>query len=217
MTESVAPSLEIAYVPLASVHPNDWNPNRQTEAVAAAEADSIERFGFIDPVTVRAHPELDGEWQVIDGEHRLLEAEKQGHELVPIIPVQATDDQARKLTLILNETRGEADVLSLGRLLHDLQERLDGDVEELLHGLPFSLQELDHLTRLGATDWDQFRASLPGSEEEKAEEGTPTFVLEGTPEIVNRLHKRVPELADRWDEAPAVAVLRAVEEALGDD
>lgn len=182
--------LVLQHVSIETVHPNEWNPNRQSEAVREAEAESISRFGFIDPVTVRAHPERIGEWEVIDGEHRLEEAKRQGLSTIPIVAVEVSDEQARKLTVILNETRGEADVVELGKLLAFLQDGMS--VEELLEGLPFSESELEHLLSLAGEDWDRFEGSLPGEQD-----GT------GSPPAHDELVERLLALADQIEGALA--------------
>lgn len=135
------------------LHPNPWNPNRMNDRQYAAAKESIEAYGFIDPITVRAHPELSGEYQVIDGEHRWKAAQELGIDTVPIVLITVTDQQAKKLTIILNETRGNADTIDLAQLLDNLSTELDPD--ELLRGLPYSQAELDELIAMGSFDWDE--------------------------------------------------------------
>lgn len=153
MTEITSPALEIVDLPVGEIDPNPWNPNKQSEKVARAERESIQRFGFIDPVTVRPHPEQEGRWQIIDGEHRWREASSLGHTTIPAVVLPLGEAEARKLTVVLNETRGEADVVLLGALLADLK-RLDED--SFADALPYTDGELEHLLSLGDEDWDRF-------------------------------------------------------------
>jgi hypothetical protein len=164
--------LTIKRVKVAAIEPNPWNPNRMSERVFEAEKESILAFGFIDPITVRPAPEGDG-YQIIDGEHRFrvlssliedgvppgvsedLKALVKAAE-VPAIVLDVPDAWAKKLTVILNETRGKADPLALGELLADLAQ--DGDLDALRKGLPFSEAELEELVKVGEFDWDQFNA-----------------------------------------------------------
>jgi ParB-like chromosome segregation protein Spo0J len=150
--------LNIVYLPTEKLHPNPWNPNQQNPGVARALTESLDAFGHIAPVSVRSHPELDGEWQIIDGEHRWREAIRRGDPEVPCVILILDDAQARKLTVILNEVSGDADVALLGRLLVELQEL--GVEEDLGRALPYSSSELEHLLALGATDWDDFHGRL---------------------------------------------------------
>lgn len=153
--------LEIVRLPTAKIHPNPWNPNRQSEVVARAERESIEHFGFIDPVTVRPHPTVEGEYEVIDGEHRWRTAMDLGYEEIPAVILELTDAEARRLTIVLNETRGDADVVLLGMLLTELQAMTDEDGFAI--ALPYTSNELDHLLSIGAEDWDQFRQQIDGA------------------------------------------------------
>lgn len=151
-----AVQLNLTDIPVAKIHPNPWNPNRQRDVVAKAQRESLQSYGFIDPVTVRPHPEIEGEWQIVDGEHRWRDAQEMGQETVPSIALDLDDVAARKLTIVLNETRGDADIALLASLLHDLSELQTP--EELGSTLPYSSAELDHLLSLGQEDWDDFGA-----------------------------------------------------------
>jgi ParB family chromosome partitioning protein len=62
--------LSVTELPTGKIHAAEWNPNRQSEVVAKAQAESIELFGFIDPILVRPHPDHPDEYQLVDGEHR---------------------------------------------------------------------------------------------------------------------------------------------------
>jgi len=141
--------LEVLVVDVGDLRPNPWNPNQQTPRVSAAVQESIERFGFIDPVLVRPHP--DGGYEIVDGEHRWDAAKDAGHDQVAVIVRDLTDDEAKKLTIILNETRGTADVIGLATLLDDLSKSLSP--EELILGLPYQPDELSDLIQMAELDW----------------------------------------------------------------
>lgn len=144
-----------------TLHANPWNPNAQTERVQEATRESIATFGFIDPVTVRPHPEIDNEYQIIDGEHRWRAATDLGLKQIAVLVVDADDTEAKKLTIILNETRGQADKVDVAGILAGLQDEL-GDALGL--GLPYTEEELDGLLKLADFDFDQFTGSGGGSE-----------------------------------------------------
>ena len=147
MTELVVDTVDINLLDA-----NPWNPNRQSEAVQRATEESINEFGFIDPVTVRRIGER---FQIIDGEHRWRKAVEAGHADIPVVVIDADDAEARRLTLILNETRGEHDVVSVGTLLAKLRDD-DIDLETLMRGLPYSSTEMQHLLSLADEEWDRF-------------------------------------------------------------
>lgn len=152
-------------VPIGKVHPNPWNPNRQDDRTYEATRESIREYGFIDPVTAWPHPDIDGDYMALDGEHRWKAAGDEGLEVVDVMLLHGlTPAQARKLTIILNETRGDADVALLGKLLSDIDELTGNNLDLLAQALPYNTAELQHLLDLGRTDWDDFhqqQASRP--------------------------------------------------------
>lgn len=180
-------------VPIGAVHPNPWNPNHMEEREFEAQVESITTYGFIDPITVRPHPDRDGEYQIIDGEHRHRAALRLGHDQVPVIVLPLTDAQAKKLTAIFIETKGKADTVQLGQLLRELA--MDMDVDALRIGLPFTPVEVQDLISAADFDWDAIQPALPPSEDEAEEREWET------------LHFRVPSSVARVvDDALAKAL-----------
>lgn len=159
------PDLTIQVLPIAKLHPNPWNPNVQTAAVQEAERQSIDVFGFIDPVTVRRHPDLPGEWEIVDGEHRWRDLVSRGESQIEAIELELDDAAARKLTIVLNETRGDADVAMLGMLLVELEALMPA--EDLGIALPYTPSELEHLLSLGRENWDDFQGVVARQSEEE--------------------------------------------------
>lgn len=150
--------ITIEYLDLAKVHPNPWNPNRQNERTFEAERESIRSYGFIVPMLVRAHPEIEGEHQIIDGEHRWRGAQEEGLTRGPAIVVDGFDEsEVRKLTLALN-MHGDAEIVPLSRLLVELSQSIP-DLEALRLALPYSGTELDELLKIGQVDWGNFDLS----------------------------------------------------------
>jgi hypothetical protein len=158
--------LELINIKHSEIVPNDWNPNKQNERAFEAEIESITDNGFVQPVTVRKHPTMKGKYQIIDGYHRWLALQKifadKGLQTaplksivttqeVPCVVLDVTDAQARKLTIILNETRGRAELGELGILLESIQVDFGDD---LIRGLPYSQGQLDDLLSLAEFDWD---------------------------------------------------------------
>lgn len=208
MDQAVAEKLQLVIVQIACdlIDPNPWNPNRMNEVVEQAERESIERFGFVDPVTVRNHPEAEGRYQIIDGEHRWRIASEAGYTEIPAVILDVTDDEAKKLTIVLNETRGEADVVLLGQLLSDLK-----DLDDFGTALPFSRGELDHLLSIGAEDWDNF------GRDDTADPPPPLDVVEVVLYIKTKQHKAflgwIEILRKEW-ELPDAEVTDLVVEAV---
>jgi hypothetical protein len=146
------------------ITPNPWNPNEMDPDMLEHARASIEKFGFVDPVTVRSQGKT---WQIIDGEHRWRIAIEIHLATIPVYDLGVLDDAvAQQLTIVLNETRGQANPAKLGRLLKDLMAKESKD--SLLSTLPYTREAFDRLTGLPALDWDNLggqpshRPQLPG-------------------------------------------------------
>lgn len=152
----------VTELPIGEVYPNKWNPNRQNERQFQAEVESILTYGFLAPILVR--PIKQG-WEILDGEHRhrametIIAQNLKGEgelthltskKLIPAMVIEIDDVQAKKLTIIMNETRGEAELGELSKLLESIQAEL-GD--ETLIGMPYTDQQLADLLSLGNTEW----------------------------------------------------------------
>ena len=142
--------LSIVAVPVGAVVPNDWNPNRMSEEMFQKAVRSIQEYGFVDPLTVR---ELGGKFQIVDGEHRHRAAKHLGMKEVPATNLGViSDTRAKKLTLLFNELRGEAEPARLSVLLADLA--VGTSLDDLAAALPFTRVEIE--TLVGASvdfDW----------------------------------------------------------------
>jgi len=157
-------NIDMELIPVGNIHPNKWNPNRQNERQFQAEVESILSYGFIAPILVR---KIANGYEILDGEHRHRAMEtiiaqnlKGANNLpelvatktIPAICIDVDDVQAKKLTIIMNETRGSAELSELSKLLESIQTEL-GD--ETLFGLPYTEQQLTDLLSLGDTDWSE--------------------------------------------------------------
>lgn len=99
--------------------------------------DSLMEYGFVDPLTVRPHPTGPARWQIIDGENRWKGATDIGMETGPGFNLGPIDDQqAMKLTIVLNELRGQYDPREMSDLLAQLMQAEDPIA--LANSLPFT-------------------------------------------------------------------------------
>lgn len=160
--------LDVTLLDISKVKPNSWNPNVQNERQFQAEVESIMSNGFLAPILVRK----DGEsYQIIDGEHRYkalsqivsggMSGAKNVGELVstkkiPAIVIDVDEVHAKRLTIIMNETRGRADLAKLGDLLNTIAPDLGDD---LIVGLPYTATQLEELMDIAEFDWDSL--SIP--------------------------------------------------------
>jgi hypothetical protein len=157
-------NLEVVDIPIKDVQPNAWNPNRQTDRQFEAEVESILANGFILPTIVR---KVKSGYEIVDGEHRwralnrIMDEGLQGkgnlakivsEGVMPSVILDISEAQAKKLTIILNETRGRANIGELSQLLAELDQAFGSD---LITGLPYTDTQLNEFVEMGKFDWSE--------------------------------------------------------------
>lgn len=143
--------VNVSVVPIDKLEPNPWNPNEQSKFTFEKEMESIKQYGFLDPIAVR--PKGD-KFEIVDGEHRWRAATALGLEEVLINNLgDISDAMAKQLTLIANETRGEADSQKLAVLVKTISEL--SSLEETKRLLPFSSREIDSMLVDMIESWDE--------------------------------------------------------------
>ena len=157
------------------IKPNKWNPNVQSDFIFQKSKDSIKEYGFIDPVLVR---KTNGEYQIIDGEHRWRAAKELGYtEIIVEDYGDLSDFNAMILTQIMNNTRGQDDILKRVELIN----QLEGGQTSLL---PWTEEEIENQKKL--LDFDFSKYNVAEDVEEKPE--TRTFSVELTTNQFKVLH-----------------------------
>jgi ParB/RepB/Spo0J family partition protein len=147
---AVKPVPAFRTVPIDQLAANPWNPNRMDAFMFEREVASIEEFGFVDPITCRS---VAGGYEIIDGEHRWNAARSLGLKTVPIIDLgEVPDQKAKKLTIVLNELRGQIVQADLGALIANLLS--EENAGELAKSLPFTQEALEHLASMPEFSWD---------------------------------------------------------------
>jgi len=108
--------LEIQYMPITDIKPNEYNPNRQNEHDFELLVKSMEEDGFTQPIICLP------DRTIVDGEHRWRAAETLGFTEIPVVIVEMTPEQMRIATLRHNRARGSEDVDLTTEVLRDLEE-----------------------------------------------------------------------------------------------
>ena len=148
--------IEFQWIETSRLRPNPWNPNRMSEPNAAKLAAEIKKGGIILPIVVRPNG---GDYQIVDGEHRWMMADRLNMEKVPCVVVAMDEQEARMKTLQLNRLRGEDDPEMLARLLRDLNTGLG--IDALSTRLPFDELEIEQsLELLELKESDESRKRL---------------------------------------------------------
>lgn len=184
-SSSTRSTTEHAVVPKGLLLPNPWNPNRMTAAMYDKALESIQTFGFIDPLTVRRQGL---NFQIIDGEHRFRAGIDLGMYEFPCVIIDVTDAEAKKLTIVLNELHGQADPGKMGDLLADILDLTS--LSELKVGLPYDDGVLAGFLNQKLPDLPPLESVPPQAPGASA-----------SPRWVERLYKMPPEVALVVDEA----------------
>ena len=142
----VLESLDIQYINVNDIHPNEWNPNRQSEHDFELLLKSMREDGFTQPVV--AIKTDAGLIKIVDGEHRWRAAHTLGFDEIPVVITPMTEEQAKIATLRHNRARGSEDVDLTAELLRDLE-------------------------KLGALDWAQDSLMMDDTEIQKMLEDIP--------------------------------------------
>ena len=132
-----------------SVELIERNPFQPRQDFAEPElkelAESITRHGVLQPLLVR---EVDGEYQLIAGERRLMAAKRAGLETVPCRVMQLEDRQVCEAAIEENIKRKDLHPLEKARAFRDYLDRFGGTVEALAKSLSVSRPSVSNLLRL---------------------------------------------------------------------
>lgn len=148
--------VNIEEVEISKISANSWNPNKQSDFIFEKERASIREYGFLDPILVR---EKGKKFEIIDGEHRFKAAIAEGFKKIPVNNLgKVSDEVCKQLTVIMNETRGQADHDLLSTLMKDLESTIGK--EKLIEIMPIQNNILEDMLKQTAVDWDAITPSL---------------------------------------------------------
>lgn len=160
--------LVVEYVPVESIKPNAYNPNRQSEHDFELLKRSMGEDGFTQPIICQKATR-----EIVDGEHRWRCAQALGYKEIPVVFVDMTIEQMRIATLRHNRARGTEDIELSAQVLKDLQAL--GAIEWAADSLMIDDTELNKL--LNDTDVSEALAA-----QEHSESWEPVKLVEGSSE-----------------------------------
>lgn len=138
-------------VPIDKVHANSWNPKQKNHAKVKDIETTIKLHGFKQPVQVRQHPKLKGEWEIIDGEQRWTAMRNLGADFIYIYDNGKVSDDAAKNETLWWQVQIPFETVELAHLVVDLNAM---EME-----LPYSESEII-----------DFKEMIGGGSEESGEE-----------------------------------------------
>ena len=139
--------MNVVDIPVDQLHPNPWNVNRMTQPMRTKLVRYLKREGLVQPLVVRPHPQTEGEYEILGGEHRWRVCrEDLQYKTVPCIVVDLDDKRAKVLSINLNSMSGETVPSLLSRLLSDLNT--DMPLDDMAALLPFDTRDIQDTLQL---------------------------------------------------------------------
>jgi ParB family chromosome partitioning protein len=110
--EASAPPGGVRTMPIERLHPGRFQPRRHfDEAALDALAQSIAAQGVLQPLLVRPHPSLAGEFEILAGERRWRAAQRAQLHDVPVVVREVSDRDALEFALVENIQREDLSAL----------------------------------------------------------------------------------------------------------
>ena len=100
--------MEVVELPVITIEAPCWNPNAMDDDMVSHLFRSIQRYGFLVPLVVRAMD--NGRYETVGGAQRLAVIKDLGFEQAPCVVVSADGAEARLLSQALNRIQGEDDL-----------------------------------------------------------------------------------------------------------
>lgn len=140
-----------------------WSRKKLNELEQKSVDESLDWVGQVQEIVARPHPTKPGQYQIIDGKHRVELLQKQRPDVPVYINVihGLSDPEAQKLTIVMDVSGGELQQDDLSIMLAEIAREFGKD--DLLTALPYTSDGLDELLALGGFDWNQFEAELNGA------------------------------------------------------
>lgn len=127
-------------IPVEQLREAAWNANRVPARMLKKIRHSIATFGFVENLVARPHPDEEGAYEVLSGNHRLKLLKEAGVKTCAVVIVDVDDAHARMLAQTMNRTRGRDDPAAYRQLVTELLEVMSAD--EIAAFLPDAKESL---------------------------------------------------------------------------
>lgn len=119
--------LQIDYVNVDDIYPNDYNPNTHDADSFDLLIKSLLYFGFTQPIVVNRE-----NMQIVDGENRYRAACVIGYQMVPVCYVDFDEEKLKYATIMHNMARGHNNNEMMGRLKDYLDTHFTNKSDKVL-------------------------------------------------------------------------------------
>jgi hypothetical protein len=164
----------------SKIHPNNWNANFLTPKAQKALAASMEMFTQVAEILVRPHPFIEGEYEIIDGEHRYIE----NPEYLWCHVITGLTDEEYQLKTHASHGYGEHEPVKLSKSLRDIEKAI-GD--RAFQPIPYTKEDIakmmetakDKLPPEASGDFVNLIFSVPKDSVDEVEEAIDRMAIEG--------------------------------------
>lgn len=182
-SEELTRAHERKFLSVDVLHANPNNPNEMSDEVFNLLSDNIEATGITDPILVKPHPEIEGEYRIVGGHHRLEVAKLYGYTEVPctVMPDGLLDEDAENAQMVrMNVIHGS---LSPSKFLKLYQSMNDKYSEEIAASM-FGFADEEEFRKLVKSTGD----SLPPEMTDAFKEGVKEVkTIDDLSKLLNRL------------------------------
>lgn len=130
-------NLERKFVGTDLLDRNPYNPNSMDVESFNLLVDNIERVGLTDPILVIPHPEKEGMFRIVGGEHRWEAAKLLGFDEVPVTIIKDesfTEDESKFQIVRHNIIHGKMSAKKFTDLYNSLTEEYTEEVASMMFG-----------------------------------------------------------------------------------
>jgi ParB-like chromosome segregation protein Spo0J len=189
---SIKKHLGARMVPIDDLRPHPHNSNVMPDDLRAKLTAHIKRTGRYPFVVVRPHPDEPGQFEILDGHHRIDVLRVLGHTEARCDIWNVDDREAKLLLATLNRLEGQDLPIRRAQLIHELLGEMSlGDLGGLLPETDKQIEELESLLQFPADEI----ASLLEAEAEKDEKVLPRVLTYVVSPEQQELIDRAVELA----------------------
>lgn len=140
---------DINSVAIETLHPNKDQPRRSFDQNELDDLSaSIKEKGIIQPLIVRAHRELAGEYEIVAGERRWRAAQAANIHMVPVIVRDYSDSELLEIAIIENIQRAELNAIEEAAGYRQLMDRFGHTQDKIAEALGRSRSHIANLLRL---------------------------------------------------------------------
>lgn len=147
-------------VKITDITVNTWNPKEKDTPEYLKVKESVFQKGLRGAIVVRTHPELEGKYEILDGQQRYTAADELGYEEVFVYDEgEVSDQEARELT-IWYQQQVPFEKVSEAQLVTQMVKEYGIDQVEF----PYTEKEIEEFRQLADFKFEDYSQDRPNDE-----------------------------------------------------